>query len=469
MASLQLYEPVDAASVAARTTVTDELRALQVRAGRRVVPIGRLVLVFFPALSFSLAQAQTLGLPLVAAAAITAVWYLTMEAVAAASRPARAALGQIGATATASVAGAIAASALALWIPPLEIRPATLAKMVFAVFVLQLAWTRLVRSSVIERRRVLLVGAHEGGDELIEELWLNGDGRYEMVGIVDDECESDTVVGVPVLGRLAQLPRIIEEHEPDLVVLALSRNRLQAFGSLLDATGAQFEVLGLPQFHEQAFGRVPVRHVNAAWFMSVLHFYRRPYSRFAKRAFDIVVASIGLFLTAPLFPVIALLVRRTPGPAVFRQLRLGEAGRTFIIYKFRTMRQDAEEGRATWAQEHDPRTTGIGRILRRTRMDELPQLWNVLRGDMSIVGPRPERPEFLTELQETVPFWTRRHLVKPGITGWAQVRRGYTSDAEGTADKLSYDLWYLRHRSLAVDLAICARTFTTLVSGAGSR
>jgi lipopolysaccharide/colanic/teichoic acid biosynthesis glycosyltransferase len=133
------------------------------------------------------------------------------------------------------------------------------------------------------------------------------------------------------------------------------------------------------------------------------------------------------------------------------------------------MRADAEEGRPMWAEERDPRATGIGLILRRTRIDELPQLWNVLKGDMSIVGPRPERPEFLAELQETVPFWTRRHLVKPGITGWAQVRRGYTADAEGTAEKLSYDLWYLRHRSLAVDLAICARTFATLLSGAGSR
>jgi lipopolysaccharide/colanic/teichoic acid biosynthesis glycosyltransferase len=162
-------------------------------------------------------------------------------------------------------------------------------------------------------------------------------------------------------------------------------------------------------------------------------------------------------------------VRRTPGPAIFRLERLGESGRTFTIYKFRTMRADAEERRPTWAEERDPRATGIGRFLRRTRIDELPQLWNVLKGDMSMVGPRPERPEFLEELQETVPFWTRRHLVKPGITGWAQVRRGYTADVEGTAEKLSYDLWYLRHRSLVIDLAICARTFTTLASGAGSR
>jgi len=262
---------------------------------------------------------------------------------------------------------------------------------------------------------------------------------------------------------------VVEETKPELVVLAVSRNRLEAFTSLLDAAGTQFDVVTLAQFHEQAFGRVPVRHVNAAWFMSVLHVYRRPYGQVAKRGFDLVVGTIGLLLTLPLFPVIALLVRGTPGAVIFRQERLGEGGRTFTIYKFRTMRANAEEGRPMWAEERDPRATGVGRFLRRTRLDELPQLWNVVKGDMSIVGPRPERPEFLESLQETVPFWTRRHLVKPGITGWAQVKRGYTADEAGTAEKLSYDLWYLRHRSLVIDLAICARTFTTLVSGSGAR
>src|SRR4029077_17088025 len=122
-----------------------------------------------------------------------------------------------------------------------------------------------------------------------------------------------------------------------------------------------------------------------------------------------------------------------------------------------------------WAAEHDPRVTSVGRFMRQTRLDELPQFWHVLRGEMSIVGPRPERPEFATELRAEVPFWLRRHLVKPGITGWAQVRRGYTADAAGTGDKLSHDLWYLRHRSLVVDLAILVKTFGTVLSGAGAR
>ena len=142
----------------------------------------------------------------------------------------------------------------------------------------------------------------------------------------------------------------------------------------------------------------------------------------------------------------------------------------FEILKFRTMTDGAEQpGTAVWATENDPRVTRLGRVLRRTRVDELPQLWNVLRGEMSIVGPRPERPEFLELLQETVPFWTRRNLVKPGITGWAQVRRGYASDLTGTADKLAYDLYYLKYRSVLFDLAIVSRTVGIVLSGFGSR
>jgi lipopolysaccharide/colanic/teichoic acid biosynthesis glycosyltransferase len=184
-----------------------------------------------------------------------------------------------------------------------------------------------------------------------------------------------------------------------------------------------------------------------------------------------VVAVIGLALTSWLLPLLWLAVRRTggPGPVIFTQTRLGEGGRPFTIYKFRTMRLDAEADGAVWASQDDPRITKFGKIMRKTRLDELPQLVNVLKGDMSIVGPRPERPEFLDQLKDAVPFWTRRHLVKPGITGWAQVRRGYTADAEGTADKLSYDLWYLRHRSLVIDFAVCIKTFTIVFTGSGAR
>jgi len=180
------------------------------------------------------------------------------------------------------------------------------------------------------------------------------------------------------------------------------------------------------------------------------------------------VASVALLLIAPLLPILVLLVRLTPGPVIYRQTRVGEGGRHFTILKLRTMRANAEEaGSPCYTQVGDERVTHVGRILRRAHLDELPQLWNVLRGEMSIVGPRPERPEFVDLLEETVPFWTRRLLVKPGITGWAQLRCGYAFDDASAAEKLSYDLWYLRNRNVVVDLAICFQTVLSLLSRSG--
>jgi lipopolysaccharide/colanic/teichoic acid biosynthesis glycosyltransferase len=225
-----------------------------------------------------------------------------------------------------------------------------------------------------------------------------------------------------------------------------------------------FKIVGVSHFFEHAIGRVPLGHLTPAWFMSILHLRQKPYTRLAKRTFDLVVASVGLVLVAPLLPLLVALVRMSPGPIIYSQIRLGEGGRHYRMYKFRTMRADAEEaGRPVFTSESDPRVTRLGRLLRQTHLDEIPQLWNVIKGEMSIVGPRPERPEFVEMLEETVPFWTRRLLVKPGITGWAQLRCGYAYDAESAAEKLSYDLWYLRHRNVVIDLAICVQTVSALL------
>jgi exopolysaccharide biosynthesis polyprenyl glycosylphosphotransferase len=263
------------------------------------------------------------------------------------------------------------------------------------------------------------------------------------------------------------LQSIVETEAPDIVVVAAERGRPEVFSQLASVAEPRFRVVGLPEFYEHAFGRVPVRNVTDAWFMSVFHLYQRSYSRVAKRSFDLVAAVFCLVVTAPLFPLIALAVRCTGGPVFYRQTRLGEAGRPFTILKFRTMRADAEVGGAVWAQESDPRITRAGMALRRMRLDEIPQLVNVLRGEMSFVGPRPERPEFQQLLEDEVPFWSRRNLLKPGITGWAQLRAGYAADARETEEKLAHDLWYLRHQSLIVDLMICARTIPSLLVAAG--
>ncbi|MDP8911833.1 MAG: sugar transferase [Actinomycetota bacterium] len=441
---------------------------LSQRAAERLANAGRCGVVWLPVFTLLAGHAVTLVTALTVATAFAAVWIVALRGAFAAARTIHA-LATPVAAAAGSGAGLVAVLAIEATVSPLSLPTLTLFEMAGAVLGLAIAWESTVERSAAVRKRVLIVGAANGGSDLVEELALAPSRRFDVVGIVDDERTTELVAGVPLHGRVADLPSVVEEHRPDIVVLAVGQNRPEAFRQLLEVAGSGFKVVGLPEFYEHAFGRVPVRHLTAAWFMSVLHLYQRPYTRLAKRAFDVVVASVALLLTAPLIPFVALLVRRTPGPIIFRQTRLGEGGRHFTIYKFRTMRQDAEATGAMWAGESDPRITAVGRFLRKTRLDEIPQLWNVLRGEMSIVGPRPERPEFVEILEETVPFWTRRHLVKPGITGWAQVCRGYTADAEATAEKLSYDLWYLRHRSLAVDLAICAKTLSTLVTGCGAR
>jgi lipopolysaccharide/colanic/teichoic acid biosynthesis glycosyltransferase len=176
------------------------------------------------------------------------------------------------------------------------------------------------------------------------------------------------------------------------------------------------------------------------------------------------LALAGLLLTAPLLPIIALLVKWTPGPLIYKQIRVGEGGRRFTMLKFRSMPVTAERpGEAVFAQDSDPRASAPGRFMRRTHLDELPQLWNVLKGDMSIVGPRPERPQMIVSLEAEIPFWSRRLLMKPGMTGWAQVRCGYGRDGATHSQKLSYDFWYMRHGSLAVDIAVCVATFVQVL------
>ena len=176
---------------------------------------------------------------------------------------------------------------------------------------------------------------------------------------------------------------------------------------------------------DHAFGRIPLDGLTPTWFMSILHVWRRPYTRLAKRTFDIASASFGLLLSAPLWPLIALCVRMSPGPVIYRQTRVGAGGKHFTMLKFRTMRADAESGCAAYTEIGDARVTRVGRVLRMTHLDELPQLWNVLKGEMSVVGPRPERPEFIPMLEEAIPFFSRRLLIKPGVTGWAQLRADY--------------------------------------------
>jgi exopolysaccharide biosynthesis polyprenyl glycosylphosphotransferase len=290
--------------------------------------------------------------------------------------------------------------------------------------------------------------------------------NFDYVGVVSDHEASINGVGMRCLGRSSDLVKVVRGERPDLVVVPNQQRRTAVVSRLLNG-GILVSVSDLPAFYERALHRVAV--TSPSWFTSVLDPERPSYSARKKRTFDVVVASAALVIFLPLFLLIWLALQISGGDAFYRQTRSGEGGKPFEVLKFRTMIKDAEAGIAVWAAQNDPRITAIGRILRKTRLDELPQFWNVLRGEMSVVGPRPERPQYVALLEREVPFWNRRLLLKPGITGWAQIHLGYTSDVSGAASKLSYDLYYLKHRSLAFDLLILIATFRLLITGRGAR
>jgi exopolysaccharide biosynthesis polyprenyl glycosylphosphotransferase len=418
------------------------------QAGRAAV-VGLAVLVPYASARGSLAAGDLLTVSV-----LTAIWLAALRTAFASAR----AIGIGVPAAVGSGTGLVVVTGLNAWVPDLELGAATLVGTAVGVFASAGAWEWFVQQSSVGRRRVLLVGTGELADVVAAEIARERAWRFQLIGLVE-EGHAPSPPDVPCLGEADELAAVVEAHRPDLVVLLDDRTYPVEVDRLLDVATAGFRVAGLSSFFEHAFGRVPLQYLTPAWFMAVLHLHQPAYARWSKRTLDLVLACIGLLLAAPLLPVLALLVMRTPGPVIYRQTRLGEGGRAFTIYKFRTMVSDAEEaGKPRWASADDDRATPVGRVLRRTRLDELPQLWNVIRGDMSIVGPRPERPEFVSRLESAVPFWSRRLLVKPGLTGWAQVRRGYTADEASAAEKLSYDLWYIRHGGLTVDVAVCLQT-----------
>jgi len=221
---------------------------------------------------------------------------------------------------------------------------------------------------------------------------------------------------------------------------------------------------------ERLSGKLPLDGLNPSSLIFTDGFKVKASQQIVRRLVSITVSLIALMICLPFIPFIILAVRlSSPGPIFFRQTRVGLRGRLFSVFKFRTMRQDAEAKGAVWATKNDPRVTTLGRFMRKTRIDEIPQLWNVLSGEMGFVGPRPERPEFLQWLTTAIPFYDLRHLIRPGITGWAQVRYQYGASLEETKQKLEYDLYYVKHLSLGLDLLIMFETIKTIVLRRGAQ
>ena len=442
-----------------RTPAVLPMRSL--RQTRAVARLGRVTLV---ALSVLAAYGADRGLGpagLAAVMLLTGTWLAALQL---GRMSAPEPLGPLVATAVGGLAGLVLVPATAVWLPIVDLSSARAFVMTVAVLASVGVWDSVVHRTTAGRRRVLVVGSPRAADAVADET-ARGSAHVDVLGLVPERAEPQAECHVPVVGELDALADVVAELAPDVVVVADGMDCDAAVDHLLDVPDDRFRIIGYTSFFEHALGRVPVSTLRASWFMSLLHLRQRCYARWAKRAFDVAAASAALVLAAPIMAVVALLLRPS-GPVLYRQTRLGERGRRFMIVKFRTMRVDAEAlgGAVWWSGESDPRVTRLGRVLRRAHLDELPQLVNVLRGDMSMVGPRPERPEFVELLEREVPFWNRRLLVKPGVTGWAQLKGGYASDCEAMAEKLSYDLWYLRNRTVLVDVAICLATALQMVA-----
>ena len=314
--------------------------------------------------------------------------------------------------------------------------------------------------------RVAVLGAPDFAVGLQRELSENAVAGIDFVGWLNSGGEL-LDRGEKGTAAVAELRHAILEHQIDLIVKGRSGGiGGSAYGGSRPFEYAAEVCVDLPvrmidgaQFYEQAFGHVPLGMIDSAWYLFLMHPRYRTTGSTAKRATDLFGASIAGLLALPLIAVAAAAIKLTDGgPILYRQRRVGENGIDFEIIKLRTMSIDAERAGAQWATANDSRITAVGRFLRRTHIDELTQVLNVLRGEMTLVGPRPERPEMVTELEQMFPHYRRRLLVKPGVTGWAQVRCGYAGTELGTAWKLCHDLYYLKHRSLVSDLMIMLET-----------
>lgn len=319
-------------------------------------------------------------------------------------------------------------------------------------------------------RRVVIVGAGNAGSTLVKIVKESYPVPFHLVGLIDDDEQKrgTELLGFPIIGGSHELLEVIDRNDISDVVFAISGNLSpNLLDSLITAEENGVDVITMPVIYEELLGRIPIYLLQNDWLlrsfvdqMQINRFYE-----LVKRLMDIVGGFFGVLILAILFPFISIAILiNGKGPIIYKQVRMGKNGREYDIIKFRTMKTDAEKnGRAQAASENDDRITPIGRLLRRSHLDELPQFFNILTGDMSLVGPRAERPMIIDELKSIIPFYRARLFVKPGLTGWAQVNFGYASTLHDNAIKLEYDLYYIKHRSLILDISILFQTFGSVI------
>jgi sugar transferase (PEP-CTERM system associated) len=325
------------------------------------------------------------------------------------------------------------------------------------------------------RRLFLLINS---SPNLADRAVVFGDGP--LARLLLGELESRPELGLRVVAHIhgaankdsADLACSVEAEEANRIIIAMDdrRGRLPV-ERLLSLKSHGVQIQDGAQLYEAVTGKVPLEALRPGWLLFSDGFHASRSLVFCGRAISCLVSAVGLLLSLPLFPLIALAIKMTsPGPVFYRQKRVGRDGKVFLCCKFRSMRADAETHTgATWATDNDPRITPVGRFLRAARLDEIPQLWMVLKGDMNIIGPRPERPEFVDTLAENIPFYHLRHTIRPGVTGWAQVRYKYGNSVEDAREKLKYDLYYIKNLSVGLDLLILFHSIKIVLLGRGAR
>jgi sugar transferase (PEP-CTERM system associated) len=336
----------------------------------------------------------------------------------------------------------------------------------------RLAFNRFLRSDRLEER-VLVVGTSVAARAVARQILSQRDFGYRVVGFIDNDPSriGERIVNPGIIGIPRDIPRLVTDQRIDRIIVGLSDRRgTLPVEELLWAKLSGVAVEDATTVYERLTGKILIDDLKPSWLIFSDGFRVSRLTRAGKRGIDLFFALLGFMLSSPAMALTAAAVWFESGrPILYRQERVGERGRIFTLYKFRSMRADAENGTPIWAHTNDDRVTRVGRIIRTTRLDELPQFWNVLRGDMSFVGPRPERPFFVEQLSREIPFYQQRHTVKPGLTGWAQVKYRYGASLEDAMEKLRYDLYYIKHLSIALDLTILFDTVKVILFRKGAQ
>lgn len=330
-----------------------------------------------------------------------------------------------------------------------------------------------VAIKVVGRDRLLLIGGSPLLEDIARHIADHPQLGLETAGYVDDQHESgELLAGGKLLGPMSSLREIVRATQPSRVVVGMfeRRNRMPV-AELLELRFAGHIIEEVATTYERVCGRVSLKELRPSQLIYSGELGPRPQNLILQRVSNMAVAVLGLIVSFPIMLLTALAVRiSSPGPILYRQVRVGLNGALFTVYKFRSMRADAEVATgAVWASKDDPRVTSVGRFIRRVRFDELPQMYNVLKGEMSIVGPRPERPEFVKALSEQIPYYRQRHCVRPGITGWAQINYKYGDTIEDTIQKLEYDLYYIKNMSVSLDNYIIFHTLKAMLLSRGAQ